>query len=311
MILEVDSISKIYHLRKFLKKKKEFVAVKDVSFDVDIGECVGLIGANGAGKSSIIKMLTGIIEPTKGNITVLGLSPTKNRKILNYQISVFFGQRSQLLYHLPPNDSFKLIGSIYDLSLKQQKERIEELSEEFEIGNFINVPVYQLSLGQRIRCEIVASLLHRPKILFLDEPTLGLDILVKKKLRALLTRMKKEENITIFLTSHDLTDVETLCDKIMIIEKGKIIFNNTLSYLKNMGIYGQKTVKIQFFSPLKDELDINDINIGKDRLELKFRISNMEKLSKIIAEICEKTLVKDIEVTSPSLEDVISSMYLR
>ena len=207
-------------IKTILKSKyKEIQAVNDISFEVEEGEIIAFIGPNGAGKSTTIKMLTGILYPDSGNIEVLGINPTKARKKLAYEIGTVFGQKEQLWMHLTAYDNFKFFGAIYDITEKETEKRIEELSKLFDLGKFINTPVRNLSLGQRIRCEIVASLIHRPKVLFLDEPTIGLDPVVKESIRKLIKKMNKEYHTTIFLTSHDISDIEKLCKRVVIIKK--------------------------------------------------------------------------------------------
>ena len=195
----------------FSSDKKNIKAVEDISFEVKEGERVAFIGPNGAGKSTTIKMLTGILFPTSGSINILGLDPSKNRKKLAYQIGTVFGQRSQLLPNLPLTDSFEFFGVMYDMSNLQIKERTKELIALFDLTEFIDQPVRKLSLGQRMRAEVAVSLIHKPKIIFLDEPTIGLDIVAKKALRDLLLKINEEEKVTIFLTSHDVGDIESIC----------------------------------------------------------------------------------------------------
>ena len=194
-------------LKSMIKPKyKTIKAVKDISFEVEKGEIIAFIGPNGAGKSTTIKMLSGILYPNSGSIKVLDIDPKEDRKKLAYQIGTVFGQKEQLWTHLTPYDNFKFFGAIYDIPESRVEKKIEELKMLFELDEFINTPVRNLSLGQRIRCEIVASLIHEPKILFLDEPTIGLDPVVKENIRALIKRMNKEYKTTIFLTSHDVMD---------------------------------------------------------------------------------------------------------
>ena len=221
-------------LKSIIKPKyKTINAVNDINFNVEQGEMLAFIGPNGAGKSTTIKMLTGILYPTSGEITVLGLNPSKKRKQLAYKIGTVFGQKEQLWTHLTPYDNFKFFGAIYDIPDNEIEERIEELKKTFELDGFINTPVRNLSLGQRIRCEIVAALIHKPQILFLDEPTIGLDPVVKENIRKLIKKMNKEFNTTIFLTSHDIGDIEKLCKRVVIINHGKIIMDDSMKNIKS------------------------------------------------------------------------------
>ncbi len=216
----------------FKPKYKVKKAVNNISFSVEKGEVVAFIGPNGAGKSTTTKMLTGILYPSSGDVSVMGINPVKERKRLSYEIGTVFGQKEQLWVHLTPYDNFKFFGAIYDIPAKVVEKKIEEFNEIFELQDFINIPVRNLSLGQRIRCEIVASLIHEPKILFLDEPTIGLDPVVKENIRVLIKRLSKEKKTTIFLTSHDVGDIEKLCKRVIIVNDGKIVLDDTMENLK-------------------------------------------------------------------------------
>lgn len=244
-IIEVKNLNKTFRIKEKEKgikgsvksiikpKYKTIKAVNDISFTVEKGEMLAFIGPNGAGKSTTIKMLTGILYPTNGEIMVNGINPAKQRKKLAYKIGTVFGQKEQLWTHLTPYDNFKFFGAIYDIPNNEIEDRIEELSKTFELEKFINTPVRNLSLGQRIRCEMVAALIHKPEILFLDEPTIGLDPVVKKNIRKLIRKMNKELGTTIFLTSHDVGDIEKLCKRVIIVNKGKIIKDDTMKNLKS------------------------------------------------------------------------------
>lgn len=242
--IKVENLSKTFRVKRKEKGMKgsvkailhpqteEIRAVKDVSFAVEEGEMLAFIGPNGAGKSTTIKMLTGILYPDGGHAEVLGVDPAKKRRQLAYGIGTVFGQKEQLWTHLTPYDNFRFFGAIYDLSEKETEARIDELSERFALEDFINTPVRNLSLGQRIRCEIVASLLHRPKVLFLDEPTIGLDPVVKETVRELIRQMNQEEQTTIFLTSHDVGDIEKLCRRMIVVNAGQIVLDDSVEHLK-------------------------------------------------------------------------------
>lgn len=211
---------------------KKINAVNNISFNIEEGEMLAFIGPNGAGKSTTIKMLTGILYPDSGEIRVLDIDPTKQRKKLAYKIGTVFGQKEQLWMHLTPLDNFKFFGAIYDLSKEETETRINELNNLFDLNDFINTPVRNLSLGQRILCEIAASIIHKPKILFLDEPTIGLDPVIKESIRKLIKRMNKEYKTTVFLTSHDISDIEKLCKRVVIVNHGKIVLDDALINLK-------------------------------------------------------------------------------
>lgn len=241
----VEGLSKAFVLRKttpgfygaftslFATQTASFQAVESLSFSIYPGQKVAFIGPNGAGKSTTIKMLTGILHPTAGTAEVLGLVPWKARTALGFQIGTVFGQRSQLWYHLPPLDTFNLLAKIYELTKSAYKTRLDELIGIFEIEKLLDRPVRQLSLGERMRCELVASLLHKPKILFLDEPTIGLDLNAKIQIRELLNRLSCEHGTTLFLTSHDTLDIEKIADRVLVLDKGSIVLDSSLNELKS------------------------------------------------------------------------------
>ncbi len=243
--IKVENLSKTFRIKRkekgmrgsvkaiFHPQTEEIRAVNGISFSVKEGEMLAFIGPNGAGKSTTIKMLTGILYPDSGSVKVLGIDPTRKRKQLAYQIGTVFGQKEQLWTHLTPYDNFRFFGAIYDLSEQETEGRITELAERFALSDFIDTPVRNLSLGQRIRCEIAASLLHRPKVLFLDEPTIGLDPVVKENVRELIRQMNREEHTTIFLTSHDVGDIEKLCQRIIIVNDGQIVLDDSVEHLKH------------------------------------------------------------------------------
>lgn len=243
--IRVENLSKTFRVKRkekgmrgsvkaiFHPQTEEIRAVNGVSFSVAEGEMLAFIGPNGAGKSTTIKMLTGILYPDGGRVEVLGVDPTKKRRQLAYQIGTVFGQKEQLWTHLTPYDNFRFFGAIYDLTERETEARIEELSDRFALKEFIDTPVRNLSLGQRIRCEMVAALIHKPKVLFLDEPTIGLDPVVKENVRELIRQMNREERTTIFLTSHDAGDIEKLCRRIIIVNDGQIVLDDSVEHLKS------------------------------------------------------------------------------
>lgn len=290
---------------------KEVVAVDDVSFSIGSGERVAFIGPNGAGKSTTIKMLTGILFPTSGEVSVLGLDPTKKRKELAYQIGTVFGQRSQLLPNLPLTDSLEFFGVMYDLTDTQIKKRTQELIELFDLNAFITQPVRKLSLGQRMRAEVAASLIHKPKIILLDEPTIGLDVVAKKSLRDLLLRLNTEEKTTIFLTSHDVGDIESLCERTIIINHGVVMRDmKTADIAKDFILekYIDLFPKSQF-----DEFKILPKGMGY-RLQEKDKITIVIDLQTLtVTEALKKLLtlfeVNDVDVYDTDLETVIRHMY--
>ena len=238
-MIEVKNLKKV-----FIYKEKEIVAVDNVSFSITQGETVALIGPNGAGKSTTIKMLTGILHPTSGEVSVLGLSPQNDRKKVVNQIGAVFGQRSSLLPNLPLKDTLNLFGIMYGLSKKEIKERIENLENTLDMKSFADQPIRTLSLGQRMRVEIACAIIHNPKILFLDEPSIGLDIIAKQTLRETLLSLRAEHNMTIFLTSHDVGDIEAICDRTIIVNHGKIVVDEPTNELHKL-IEKEKHVEVR------------------------------------------------------------------
>jgi len=290
---------------------KEVVAVDDISFSVGAGERIAFIGPNGAGKSTTIKMLTGILFPTSGEVSVLGLDPTKERKELAYQIGTVFGQRSQLLPNLPLTDSLEFFGVMYDLTDAQIKKRIQELIDLFDLGPFITQPVRKLSLGQRMRAEVAASLIHKPKIILLDEPTIGLDVVAKKALRDLLLRLNTEEKTTIFLTSHDVGDIESLCERTIIINHGVVMRDmKTADIAKDFILekYIDLFPKNQFeeFKILPKGMNYHKQEKDKITIAVDLHILTVTEALKKLLNIFE---VNDVDVYDTDLETVIRHMY--
>ena len=289
-------------------KYKKIDAVRNINFEVEKGEIIAFIGPNGAGKSTTIKMLTGILYPDKGNISVLGIDPKKERKKLAYQIGTVFGQKEQLWTHLTPYDNFKFFGAIYDIPEEIVNKKIDELKELFELEEFINTPVRNLSLGQRIRCEIVASLIHNPKVLFLDEPTIGLDPIVKENIRTLIRRMNKEYKTTIFLTSHDVGDIEKLCKRVIIINNGQIVLDDSMENLKYHYL-NKKIVEAK----MKEKVNLDDeegITILKDKgYNLKIEVDTTKKTVTDAIKLLNPDNIIDINISNIPLEEIISNIY--
>ncbi len=319
-IIEVKKLSKSFKikvkekgfkgsLKSLIKPKyKKIEAVKNISFEIEKGEILAFIGPNGAGKSTTIKMLTGILYPNSGSIKVIGLDPQKDRKKLAYQIGTVFGQKEQLWTHLTPYDNFKFFGAVYDIPESRIENKIKEFNEVFELEEFINTPVRNLSLGQRIRCEIVASLIHEPKILFLDEPTIGLDPVVKENIRSLIKRMNKEYKTTIFLTSHDVGDIEKLCKRVIIINNGTIVLDDSMENLKYHYL-NKKLVDVK----MKEKVNLDDeegITILKDKgYNLKIEVDIKKKSVTDAIKLLNPDNIVDINISNVPLEDIISSIY--
>ncbi len=292
----------------FKPRYKTIKAVKNLSFNIEKGEIVAFIGPNGAGKSTTIKMLTGILYPNSGKIKVLDFDPTKERKQLAYRIGTVFGQKEQLWTHLTPYDNFKFFGAIYDLEEYAVEKRINELKDLLELGEFINTPVRNLSLGQRIRCEIAASLIHNPDILFLDEPTIGLDPVVKENIRILIKRMNKELKTTIFLTSHDIGDIEKLCRRIIIVNHGEIVLDDSIDNLKYHYL-NKKIIEVK----MKEMVNLNDevgIEILKDKgYNLKLEVDTTKKSISDALKLLDANNIIDINISNVPLENIITDIY--
>lgn len=295
----------------FASQYKEIAAVRDVSFNVRKGEILAFIGPNGAGKSTTIKMLTGILFPTSGHMDVLGLNPARDRVKLSYRIGTVFGQKSQLWFHLPPMDSFRLLGSIYDMDRERYKKRLEMLVDMFEIGPFASQPVRKLSLGQRVRCEIAASLLHAPEIVFLDEPTIGLDVVVKQRIRELILQLNREEGVTIFLTSHDAGDIELLCRRAMVIDHGSVIMDEPVKKLK-YDYLNKKVISVRYAGPTEvpaiEGVKILKAAADSAKLEVNTRTTSIGDVMRIVGVAGE---VADITISDPPMEEIIAEIFLR
>lgn len=306
-------------LKSFIKPKKEIVtAVKDISFDVNEGEILGFIGPNGAGKSTVIKMLTGILSPTSGKCTINGKDPQKDRKRYVKEIGVVFGQRTQLWWDLPLTETYTVLKEIYEVEDSRFKKRMAFLNEVLELDSFINSPVRTLSLGQRMRADIAASLLHSPKVLFLDEPTIGLDVVVKDNIRKAIAKINEEEHTTVVLTTHDLEDIELLSKRIVMIDKGSKVFDGKITDLKEK--YGQMR-ELAFISPDENALKIlcyaEKFGFGKDDLiqkqdgtSCKIRFNSaIVPVSDMLSYTLSKINVKDINVKDADIEEIIRRLY--
>lgn len=297
------SLSAIFH--PIYRKIK---AVDDISFSVEKGEILAFIGPNGAGKSTTIKMLTGILYPDSGEVSVIGLAPNQKRKQLAYRIGTVFGQKEQLWTHLTPYDNFRFFGAVYDLKADEVEKRIQELKEVFELEEYINTPVRNLSLGQRIRCEIVVSLIHKPDVLFLDEPTIGLDPVVKESIRALIKKMNKELHTTIFLTSHDVGDIEKLCKRIIIVNHGKIVMDDTMEHLKYHYL-NKKIIEIK--TKEEGELpEIEGVTVLKSKgVNLKLMVDTTQTNVNELLRRLDTESLQDINISNIPLENIITQIY--
>lgn len=303
----------------FSSEKISKVAVDDISFHIKKGEIVGYIGSNGAGKSTTIKMMTGILVPTKGECLVNGINPNKRRKENAQNIGVVFGQRTQLWWDLPLSESYTILKEIYNVSDEEYEKRMEFLNDVLDLKDFFDKPVRNLSLGQRMRADLGASLLHNPKVLYLDEPTIGLDIVVKDKIRDAIKEINEKYGTTVVLTTHDMGDIEELCDRIIIIDEGKKIYDGDLTHLKET--YGvKKKVSMEIKNLRKaEEIDWEKkLEVSSDKFELEVDEENntltvtFDKnfivVSDIISAVMEQTDVKDIQIKETELSEIVKEI---
>ncbi len=285
-------------------------AVRGISFDMAEGEVLGLIGPNGAGKSTTIKMLTGILYPTGGEAEVLGYVPWRQRRQLAYRIGTVFGQRPQLWYHLPAIDTFYLFGRIYELDGAAVRERIALLSKAFEIEELLETPVRKLSLGQRMRCEVAASLLHRPRLLLLDEPSIGLDVVAKQHIRDAIRTMSEQEGVGVLLTSHDAGDLEALCQRVIIINHGQTVYQDRVSTLKRHYLT-RKLVEVRYAGEVPAGFSVQGadiLKVGRYGVKLSFD-SRDTPVEAVLAQLGQAGSLVDLNVSDPTLEEVIRAIY--
>ena len=320
-VIEAHGLSKTYRTRVkgeglaasaralFRPEYRDVLAVQSIDLVVPPGEIVAFIGPNGAGKSTTIKMMTGILHPNSGSIQVMGLDPVRERSRLSYHIGTVFGQKSQLWFHLPPTDSFTLLGRIYDVEPVVLKKRVAVLAERFELGALLDVPVRKMSLGQRIRCEVAASLLHEPEILFLDEPTIGLDVVVKQTIRELIRELNQEKGTTIFLTSHDAGDVEQVCRRAVVIDHGQIVLDQPVKKLK-YDYLNRKIIAVRFtekhdLKPLHGVMVLKTGGLGS-QLTVDTRI---RPIGEVMSWLVSSGIVADITVEDPPMEEIIAAIF--
>jgi ABC-2 type transport system ATP-binding protein len=321
--IEVSELSKRFMSRRrapgfgaairqlFSADETEHVAVDGVSFRIERGERVAFVGPNGAGKSTTIKMLTGILHPTSGRASVLGLVPWRDRQALAYRIGTVFGQRSQLWYHLPAADTFELLGRVYDRDRAAHGQRLAELSALFELGSELEKPVRELSLGQRMRCEIVASLLHDPQVVFLDEPTIGLDVTAKAAIRDVLREQSRRDGKTLLFTSHDTGDMESVCDRVIIIHHGRVLVDQSLAELRQAHLRRKlltlQTVEAHVVVELPGT---RVVARAPHRLELEVDLDRVP-VEQVIQHVIGRARLRDLTVNDPPMEEVIRALYGR
>lgn len=326
-VIEVDNISKVFVSAKrypgfrgavkglFTREKDRKTAVDRVSFSIQEGEIVGYIGSNGAGKSTTIKMMSGILTPTEGTCLVNGMEPYKHRKQNAKNIGVVFGQRTQLWWDLPLSETYMVLKEIYEVSDEDYRERMDFFNEVLELNSFLHNSVRTLSLGQRMRADLAAALLHNPKVLYLDEPTIGLDIVVKDRMRQAIREINQKYHTTVILTTHDLEDIEELCDRIIIIDAGKKIYDGSQDDLKK--IYGGNC-RIHFelreaprederkrLDSLREKLDIEirekDISVGFHKADFS--------VADVMAKVMSMAEVTDVQIKETELTDIVKKIY--
>jgi len=298
------------YLKSFISRDyREVEAVKDLELDIEEGEIIGYIGSNGAGKSTTVKMLTGILEPSSGNIEVNGLNPHKERKKNAMNIGVVFGQKTQLWWDLPVKESFKLLKQIYEVSDQEYEERMQEFTEVLDLDEFLDQPVRKLSLGQKMRCELAASFLHNPPIVYLDEPTIGLDVSVKEKIREFIKKKNREEKTTVMLTTHDIGDIEDLCERIVVLDKGLKIYDGQLDSLVNN--FSSRRLLIDLKENKEFKIDIPGVKeVHQDDLEVEIVFDKEElSASKVMKNILDNYEILDFEVKEPDIEEVVKKIY--
>lgn len=320
-IIEVKNLSKKFKTVKkeqgFWASIKSFVkpqiiemdAVKDISFSIRPGELVGFIGANGAGKTTTLKMLSGLIYPTSGQLDVLGFIPQQRKKQFLMQISLLMGQKNQLWWDLPAIETFDLNKTIYEISDEKYNEVLDEMVELLDLKDVIKMPVRKLSLGQRMKCELVASLLHTPKVLFLDEPTIGLDVVMQKRIREFIKEYNKRYNATVILTSHYMDDVKEICDRIIFIDHGKLIFDGMLTDLVKK--YADYKVIIPIFNGTISEVDLAKVkNIKIVEMNGHRAVLRVERkmVSEVSAQLHKNFDIDDLDINEPRLEDVVREL---
>ena len=307
-MIEVEHLSKQFVVRRGRFKRERVIvdAVQDVSFHVERGELLGYLGPNGAGKSTTIKMLTGILVPSSGRVSVAGLDPSKRRIELAKRIGAMFGQRVQLWWDLPLIDSFELLRHIYKVPADRYRSSLARFREVLELDPFLHTPVRQLSLGQRIRGELTASMLHEPELLFLDEPTIGLDVVAKQRVRDFLIEINRERGVTVLLTTHDLGDIERLCKRLLVIDHGSLIWDGRIDELKER--YGAERTLIVDLEEPAPPLEIEGARVEKvdgPRQWLRFRGPAAE----LTARVAATARLVDLQITEPDIEEIVRRIY--
>ncbi|NHZ72540.1 MAG: ATP-binding cassette domain-containing protein [Aquificales bacterium] len=320
MIIQVNHLKKHFKLvqskdgrfaaiRNLFKREYRLVkAVDDISFSVEPGELVGYLGPNGAGKSTTIKMLTGLLVPTSGEVMVNGRIPWQERQAHVNRIGVVFGQRTTLWWDLPVIESLELLQHIYKIPETRFRQNLDEFTEMLELRPFLNSPVRSLSLGQRMRADISAALLHDPDLLFLDEPTIGLDVVAKERIRQFITHINQERGVTVLLTTHDLSDVEKLCDRVLIIDRGKLLYNGRLDTLQDR--FGGKRELVVDMAEAYDNVAVANAQVtARDGLRVTYQFERPISASALIGQLSAQFRIQDLAVREPDIEATIRRIY--
>ena len=320
--VELNQLSKSFRVRRvrgtgvgarvrdlFSRDVLTVCAVDRLSFSIASGERVAFIGPNGAGKSTTLKMLAGILQPDAGELQVLGLVPSRQRRQLAFQIGTVFGQRSQLWYQLPPRDTFELLGRVYEIDPREHRRRIEALSSVFALGTLVTTPVRHLSLGERMRCEIVASLIHAPRMLFLDEPTIGLDVSAKAMIRELLWTESERERVTLLLTSHDTGDMERVCTRAIVINHGRLLWDGPIDALRRSYLKAKRVTLWSDAEHLQLSLPgVRVLSSASFRTELEVAIE-VTPLGQVVDAAQRQAAIRDMAIEDTPPDDVIRALY--
>jgi ABC-2 type transport system ATP-binding protein len=312
-MIEAEGLEKRFVVRekrgRLRRRRRVVEAVRGVTFSVERGELLGYVGPNGAGKSTTIKMLTGILVPTAGRVRVAGLEPSRQRIALARRIGAMFGHRSQLWWDLPLIDSFELLRHIYKVPTQRYLENFARFQDVLELDPFLRTPVRQLSLGQRVRGELVAAMLHDPEIIFLDEPTIGLDVVAKERVREFLTEINRERGVTIMLTTHDLDDIERLCDRMLIIDHGSLIYDGGLETLRER-YGGERTLVVDLEEPAPP-LQVDGARVERvegPRQWLRFRREDVSA-AQLVATVAAQVPLVDLAIQEPEIEEIVRRIY--
>ena len=314
-VVEFEDLRRSFTVRKKVgrlrRQTKVVHAVDGISASIQPGEAVGYIGANGAGKSTTIKMLTGILVPSSGRVRTCGYDPVPQRRRLAREIGVVFGQRSQLWWDLPLRDSFRILGAIHRLPTEEVTVRTEQLIDHLGLADLLETPIRQLSLGERMRGEVAAALVHRPRLLVLDEPTIGLDMISKERLRHFLIAERAECGTTLLLTTHDMGDIERLCDRVLVIDRGRLVFDGMLPSLAER-VALQRVLVVDLPEPSPDLQVSAAAHIGSDLDGQRQRLAFSPKettAARVLAEVTAVTEVVDLTLEEPAIEDIVRTLY--